>query len=83
MIDPRALEEMVDRTLAPYRGVLDEDALEEMRTTMLILYESHPEMSRIAAAALPNLPVDQSGERAEDGDADGRDGRGRAGGQGA
>jgi hypothetical protein len=66
VIDEAALEHLVEDTIRPYRGILDEDALEEMRLTLLVLFETHPVISATMAAAYPNKAVERSGERSDE-----------------
>lgn len=68
MIDEDALRAMVEDTLAPYRGTLDDAAIAEMEAALLVMFTSHPVISQTMRAALPK-PTERSGERGEDDDA--------------
>lgn len=82
VIDEAALAAMVDETIRPYRGLLDDEAVDEMRLAMLMMFTAHPEMSKIARAVLPAKVVEESGENA-DGSEEDADDPGQAGGSSA
>ncbi|MCC6527152.1 MAG: hypothetical protein IT373_31175 [Polyangiaceae bacterium] len=70
--DPEAfLDAEVERTLAPYRGVLPAPALAELGTLLRLALDSHPVLRELAARARPRAPKQASGTETVPGGEDG------------